>query len=238
MRFSFLQNVFLIMLCSVLASYSIAFAETTESIDSIKAKAKDFLARNVPLENEESLDIKIHSTDDTPKQMSCSREIEINLPKEVNIERVSSLEIVCNGDRYWHTFLPVQVDKFTNVVVAKRVILTNEIISESDLDFAKSNVNRLYSGFYKNKSEVTGQMALHTIDAGGVFTKKNIHAPQLVHRNQIIDLIARKNSIQVVMQGVSKSDGCLNETITAYNPSSKKTLQAVVVDYNKAEVIS
>ena len=126
----------------------------------------------------------------------------------------------------------------TRVVVAKRTISATEIIGLEDLDYAQYDRNRLYNGYFQDPKALVGRVASQVILAGVVLTKKNVQQPVLIHRNQLIDLIAKSNTVTVTMKGVAKTDGRLNEAIQAYNPSSKRTLDAVVMDSNRAEIIS
>jgi len=216
----------------------ICFAENYESTSDLRNITKDYIASHISLEPEESLDVSIN-TSDLPSQLAkCSKKIEIGFPREFSREKINSVELSCRGDTAWHTFIPVDVQIYTKVVVAKRPISPNEFIAESDTDYAQMNISRLYDGYFKDKAQLKGYIAGQVINSGIVLSNKNIKRPQLVHKNQVIDLIARKNSVMVMMKGIAKTDGCLNETITAYNPSSKRTLEAVVVGINKAEVIS
>jgi flagella basal body P-ring formation protein FlgA len=123
------------------------------------------------------------------------------------------------------------------VLTVTRTILPKEKISEADLDFTYFNKSRLYNGYFKDKSEVVGETVSHAITAGTILNKKNIQSPVIVAKNQTITLIAQRHSIAISMQGIAKSDGALNTTIKVYNPSSQKTVDAVVIGPSKAQVI-
>jgi flagella basal body P-ring formation protein FlgA len=125
--------------------------------------------------------------------------------------------------------VPVNVSILTKVVVAKHNIPSHQIVTNDDLDFASNDRNHLYSGYFTTIDMVVGQMSNQSIAAGMVITKKNIQQPTLVHRNEVIDLTANNNSITVTMKGVARSEGGLHDMIKAYNPSSKKLLDAVVI---------
>lgn len=224
----------LIFICYI----PLAFADLYESQDKLKTLAKDFVAKNTALGPDESLEVDINNSDIPAQLATCPTNVEAAFPKEANRERITSVQLSCNGSTSWRTFIPVDVKVYAKVVVAKRTITTNETLTEADLDFAQANVNILYGGYFKDPTEITGQVASQMIAPGSVISKKNIRQQQLVHRNQEIDLVARKNAIEVTVKGIAKSDGGLNDSITVYNPSSKRTLEAVVIGTNKAEVIS
>lgn len=209
-----------------------------ESFNNIKAVTQEFLKQNIALNPNETVEIQINKPA-APLQLStCTKNIETTLPPEANKEQITSVVISCHDDHPWQAYIPVSVQIFTNVIVAKRNIQANQTITEEDVDFTRHDRNRLYSGYFEQKENVAGQIANRMIIAGTILTKNNIQHPILVHKNQLIDLIARTQTVTVTMKGIAKSDGALNDTIQAMNPSSKKILDAVVVGSSKAEVVS
>ena len=230
---------YLIVLCGIFtACIGMAYADSFESVNKIKEVSKQFITQAISLAPDETMDITINPSDLPNQLAACTKDIEVALPNESSREKINSVELTCNGEKTWHVFVPINVQFFTKVVVATRSIAPNEMISATDLEYANYNAAHLYNGYFKDKKEASGYIASQTIGAGSVINKRNIKRPQLVHRNQIIDLVARKNAIVVTMKGIAKSDGVLNDTIIAYNPSSKKTVEAVVIGVNKAEVVS
>lgn len=235
-QMKFLNKIFFIffVLCPVLC-----FAQddpSYESIEQLKEIAKNYLTKNIQLEQDETMDIQINGADLPSQLVKCSQPVEPLLPRGTSREKIGSVELICNGEKSWHIYLPVMLNIYTKVVISRSPIMADSVISESELDYMQANINHLFQGYFKDKNEILGYVASQTINPGAVITKKSIKRPQLVHKNQEIDLIARKNFIQVMMKGVAKSDGGLNDLIIAYNPSSKKMVEAVVTGLNKAEV--
>ena len=209
-----------------------------ESFDTLKKAAESFLAKNISVASDESLEIHVNQVYPPLAVSVCSKPIDAAFPPDSNKDQITAVSLTCNGVQPWHVLLPVEVRINTKVYVAKNTIPANENITEDDLDYVSYDKNRLYNGFYKNKEDILGQVAAQVITAGAVLTKKNLKHPVLVHRNQVIEIIARSNSVSVSMKGIAKTDGSLNQMVTVYNPSSKRTLDAVVVGSGKAEVIS
>lgn len=209
-----------------------------ESVEHIKSVVKDFVTQNIPIDSDESIGVQINSIDVSAQLPVCSSKIDAAFPDQANKERATAISLTCNGDKHWQTFVPVSIQMLAKVVVAKRAIFPNESMTDSDLEYAQYDINHLYSGYFRSKEELNNQVASQLISAGSVVTKKNIRQALLIHKNQLIDLVARVNSVQVVMKGIAKSDGCMNDAIKAYNPSSSRTLDAVVVGSNRAEIVS
>lgn len=210
-----------------------------ESVENLKNVTKDFVKKNISLDENDKMEIQVSQADLPTKLPLCTKPIDAAFPKGTSKERITAIELTCNGDNPWHTYVPVNVDIYAKVIVAKKPIVPNQIITEEDLDYASYDTKHLYSGYYREKEKdvLIGQTTSHPIEAGAVLNKRNIHTVALIHRNQEITLVARSNTVEVTMMGIAKSDGGLNETIEAYNPSSKKTLSAIVIGTDKAEVL-
>jgi flagella basal body P-ring formation protein FlgA len=216
----------------------VTLADSYESFENLKKTAENFLSQTVSAAADESVSIQVNRLYPPLKVAVCSQAIEAALPKEANKDQITAVDLTCNGLKPWHILIPVDVAINTKVLVAKHTIPGNQIISADDLDYAFYNRNRLYSGYFKHKADIVGQVAVQAIPVGSVLTKKNIQLPILVHRNQVIEIVARSSSIEISMKGVAISDGSLNQMIKVYNPSSKRTLDALVISSNKAEAVS
>ncbi len=207
-----------------------------ETFEHLQTAARDFISKTVQLDSGESFDIQVHEPDNLQLVM-CSNPIEATLPEDANKEQITSVKLSCHGDTSWHVFLPVNVTVYTQVLVAKHPIAARDIITEDDITSAKYDKSRLFMGSFNDKTIVVGMEALHVIPSGGLLTKQNVQPPILVHRGQGVDLIAGNGTVIVTMKGIAKTDGRLNETIKAFNPTSKRILDAVVTGPNKAQVI-
>ncbi|VVC77084.1 hypothetical protein AQUSIP_24110 [Aquicella siphonis] len=225
-----------VFLAIMLSCAQLSFSAGYESQERLKSAARTFILTNIQTGPGESIEVQVNQSN-TPLQVSaCAREIEAAFPQNTNSEQITAVELSCGSPQPWRIYVPVDVQIFSKVIIAKRTIPARDTITEDDIGFSVYNKNRLYSGFFTAKEDVIGNEAAHLITAGSILTKKNLQIPLLVHRNQVINLIAQKNAVIVTMQGIAKSDGALNATIKVFNPSSKRTLDAVVIGPNKAQV--
>lgn len=227
---------FILLMTFFLSSHS--FSNPIESIDNIKNTAKQFVIANTQLEPDETLEVNINQNSSQFQVQACSKPLRAELPKNGNKEVISTVELACEGDQPWRIFVPVDVQIFTKVLTAKRTLAAKEMLTEEDIDYTMANKNRLYTGYFTKKEEILGNVTTHVITAGSLLTKKNVQLPILIYKNQTISLIAKSNAVVVTMAGVAKTDGALNSMIKVFNPSSKRTLDAIVIGPNKAQVVT
>jgi flagellar basal body P-ring formation protein FlgA len=225
----------LVFLMFIFCMSNVCYAQY-ETFDRLQTAARDFISKTVQLDSGESFDVQVHEPDHLQLAM-CSNPIEVTLPEDANKEQITSVKLSCHGDTSWHIFLPVNVTVYSQVLVAKHPIAARDIITEDDITFAKYDKSRLFMGSFNDKNIVIGMEALHVIPSGGLLTKQSVQPPVLVHRGQGVDLIAGNSAVIVTMKGIAKTDGRLNETIKAFNPTSKRILDALVIGPDKAQVV-
>lgn len=216
---------------------STSWANDVESIDKLNQLAKNFISQQIVLGKDETVDIHIADLKQPLTLSKCHGEVTPSFPDNVNKDQINAIKLTCQDNYSWHVLIPVEVHVYTNVLVTKRIIPRGDVIEAEDLDYAKYDKSQLYSGYFTDKESIVGQQANQLLASGTVVTKHNLQKMLLIHRNQTIDLIAKNSAIMVMMHGIAKSDGGLNDTIKAFNPSSKRMLDAVVVGPGRAEVI-
>ena len=216
---------------------SVGWATDVESMDKLNQVAKSFISHQIVLGKDETLDIHISDSNPPLTLTQCLGEVTPSFPDNTNKEQITAIKLTCQDNNSWHVLIPVQVHVYTNVLVTKRIIPRGEMIEAADLDYARYDKSQLYSGYITDKSAIVGQQASQLLASGAVVSKHNLQKMLVIHRNQTIELIAKNSAIMVMMHGIAKSDGGLEDTIKAFNPSSKRMLDAVVVGPGRAEVI-
>lgn len=231
-----IDHIGMLACLAVLLVSQVSHAGKYESDKRINEVAKNFLINSIQIEPGETIEVKVNQSN-TPLQVSaCLGDITANYPKNANKDLPSTVELSCNNPQPWHIFVPVDVQIFTKVIVAKRTIAPKEVITDEDIDYVAYNKNRLFNGFFTKREDVAGNETSRLVTAGTILTKKNVQLPLLVHRNQMVSLISQSNAVIVTMQGIAKDDGSLNSLIKVYNPSSKRTVEAIVIGPNKAQI--
>lgn len=225
-----------VLVLSCCLSFTSSFAAGFESVEHLSTIAKNFVLANVHLDADETIEVKINPGNVPNQLLACDKEIETSFPRNTNMEQINAVEIACTGSRPWQSMVPVYVDVTTKVVAAKQLIAPKTPITSDDLEYISYSKNRLFNGSYKSIDDIIGNIANYTIPAGAIITRKNIKAPSVIHKNQTVNVVSKRNSIIISMQGVAQSDGGMNEMIKVINPSSKKSFDAMVTGSNQVEV--
>ena len=75
-----------------------------------------------------------------------------------------------------------------------------------------------------------------SISRGSPFNSRNLRLPTTVHKGDIVEIVASTQGLMIRMRGKALNSGAKGERIRVKNQSSKKTIEAVVVDANTVTV--
>lgn len=112
---------------------------------------------------------------------------------------------------------------FRSLAIARRHLQAGERITASDLSFEKREINFQRQDIPR-KEELTGAKAKRPILAGSVIHLSALEKERAVETGDLVDLVVRKESIELRMKGVAKGSGFIGDRIEVLNRSSKKIL--------------
>ena len=225
-----------LMMAMLLLGSTHASAIPLESVDHLNALAKAFVENTISVSPDDKLEVNTSQTSKNFTVAQCGVPITVNFPPNASQESASTVEMTCAGPQLWHIYVPIDIRIMTKVVVAKQPITAKETITEDMLDYAEYDKNRVFSGYYKNFSQIVGQEAVSMMAAGAIITKHSLQKPIVIHRNQNVAIVAKKGFIMVKADGIAKSDGGLDDMIKVFNPASKRTIDGIVVDSSTVDV--
>lgn len=199
--------------------------------------ATNFIEQHMHVDSDESIKVRLANIQPSINVPVCKTGMKIDYPTNSSPTNVSTLELSCQDQQSWRIYLPVEVSVLKTVIVAKDTIFPHDKITNDKLTFALHDKKRLYNGYYSDPAEIEGKIAARLITAGKVITKKNIKERLLIKRNQNVEIISRNGFIQIKAHGIARTSGRLNDIIKVYNPSSKRTIDAMVLKPGLVEVV-
>jgi len=213
-----------------------ALGQTFTDFNEFKSYIQQYVERQVPHRQDEDVKINIIQLDSNTKIPSCNQLIETKLSQQELSSTSNVVQVTCNGNQTWSLYVPLQIQVFTKVLAAARMIKPGEVIEKQDITTSKKDKYQLFDGYYTHIDQVTGKVAARVIPNGGVFARKNLKKLPLVKKKQSVKLIIKHGSIEVTMQGVALTNGFLHDQIKILNPSSKRIVMAEVVGNGKAQI--
>lgn len=228
----------IVYLCSALffsfINNNIAHAQTFTTFNEFKNYIDKLLKESIAVQPGEELKINLLQIDEKMKLPTCLSTIDTSIRQPGLSSPSNSITLKCNDANPWVLYIPVQVKLMTDMVMASRKIMPNEVLSDTDVMIQKNDKYQLIGQYFSDKNQVSGLVSSRLIPPGSVITKQHLKAALMIKKNQNITLILQHGAIEISMSGIAKTDGYMNDKIKIINPSSQKVVDATVVGPNKA----
>ncbi|MDI6751305.1 MAG: flagellar basal body P-ring formation chaperone FlgA [bacterium] len=142
--------------------------------------------------------------------------------------------IKVNGVEHKRIMVDCKIQKFSDVVVAKKDILSGSLIKAEDIEMAYKEIEK-EAGF-SDSTDLVGKEARVLIKAGEAIKVCDVQDPVLIRFGDIVTLIKNGDGFTVTCEGKAASNGFLGKRIMVRNLSSNKLIEAVVLDSKTVEV--
>lgn len=121
-------------------------------------------------------------------------------------------------------------EEFTRIPVVTTKVPYNEPVKEENIDWVRYATHRLKHDTILDDGELIGQAAKRSLSALRPIRMSDLIRPQIVSRNDVVDMLHRTGALEVRTVGVALEDGSKGEIIRVRNSSSNKIIQAVIED--------
>lgn len=128
------------------------------------------------------------------------------------------------------------VEALVPVVVAKKPLEKQHILSEKDIFLEKRPLSKLPQDVILDVTSLIGKQLRMSLKAGTVLRSCYVEEPIIVKRNTIVDIVAKNEKIVVKAKGKVLQNGKLGEMVKVQNLTSKKVLLGKVSSSNEVEV--
>jgi|GEM_PF-2153684 len=123
-----------------------------------------------------------------------------------------------------------KVTRRTLVLIARRTLEPNEILTMEDVAFAKID---LPSGFVrpvKTLREAVGKRVKSRVNADAPISLNLLEMPPAVKYNDRVTIEYIIGAVRITAPGIVRGSGAIGDTIRVHAPDTKKDLDAVIVD--------
>lgn len=120
-----------------------------------------------------------------------------------------------------------KLEAITQVVTATTRIRKGDIITAGNLKLTEMDISRVDSP-YRLPRQVIGMQAKRTITAGKPFTTRNLEAPPVVRRGELVRVIAKSGRMQISTTGIATMDARPGDSIRVKNIQSDKLISGRV----------
>lgn len=174
------------------------------------------------------LDIKVGTLDNRLLLDQCQSPLQAFMPYDKAPLGAVSIGIRCNMPA-WKVHIPVQVQAYTPVMVAKLPITRGALITANEVEIQKREISRYSAGTYNHAEQLFGMVAKRNIRQSDVLTPRMLMPRRLVSRGQAVTIIAELGGMQIRTKGEALMDGHQGQIIRVENQRSGKEISGEVI---------
>ncbi|KTG16060.1 hypothetical protein AUR63_04240 [Guyparkeria sp. XI15] len=225
---------------TMLLAASQAGAATPASPDSVQAQVATAMDRFLKQQGGARGDLTLRADRLDPRlRLSiCDQALEINEGRPLNLNRGrQTVKVSCHGSSPWRIYVPVELTRRQQAVVAARPLASGDVITAADLSLATVDANRARQRYYTDPRELIGMMATQPLQSGQLITARNLGVNAVVDRGDVVSIQAGKGGFIVGSTGEVQGRAGVGQRVRVKNTHSGKIIEAVVVDSRTVEAI-
>ncbi|MBG6220571.1 MULTISPECIES: flagellar basal body P-ring formation chaperone FlgA [unclassified Janthinobacterium] len=141
---------------------------------------------------------------------------------------------VCPGSNGWRYEMLARGSITAQVAVSSVSITANTPLQAGDVTMARRDVTMVPDSI-SSLSGAVGLSSRRSLRAGEVLRQAQLAAPMLIKRGSEVNIVARKEQVEVSVAGVAMEPGALGAVIRVRNATSGTVIRARVVDAGVVE---
>ena len=220
--------IYTLLAIALLLTFSIEVpARDYESIENIRNTVQHYIKSKL-IQDKDS-DFEIGHLDQRLKLDRCDQPLEVFNAGSTRLVGHSSLGVRCRGNKMWKIHVPINIIRYTEVLVVRQNLPRGSVLQASDLESRRLDISRLSNGYFIDKNEVQGKILKRSLRRGDILTNGMLDIRKLVKRGDIVTIMASSSTIAIRVKGQALMDGRKGDVIRVKNQSSKREIQAIVV---------
>lgn len=141
---------------------------------------------------------------------------------------------VCPGSNSWRYEMLARGSITAQVAVTSAPVTANTPLQAGDVTLARRDVTMVPDSI-SSLSGAVGLSSRRSLRAGEVLRQGQLAAPMLIKRGSAVNIVARKEQVEVSMAGEAMDPGALGQVIRVRNATSGTVIRARVVDAGVVE---
>lgn len=228
-----------LVLMSTLAATAPSIVEAAPA-DSVQAQVADAMERFLDDQagGQGNLTLRADRLDPRLRLSVCDQPLEINGGRPLNLNRGrQTVKVSCHGGSPWRIYVPVELTRRQQAVVAARPLAAGDVIEASDLSLATVDANQARRQYYTAPGELVGMATTQPLQSGQLITRHNLGINAVVDRGDMVSIRAGMRGFVVDSTGEVQGRAGVGQRVRVKNTRSGKVIQAVVVDSRTVEAI-
>jgi len=124
--------------------------------------------------------------------------------------------------------MPVSIDLFDDVLVSSNPLRRGQIIDTNSVEYQKSNISRLSSGYYARGKSLKNLEVSRNLARGAILTPANLRPRMMVKAGQQVTLILNYKGLSVRSSGQALQSARIGQVVKVRNNQSRKIIEGIV----------
>lgn len=220
----------------VLANSSIHASEKErQSLSSITESAKSFIEENLGLDPE-STTVKIKSLDNRLRLHACTIPLRASWPPGAQKSAHTSVGVQCDDYKPWKIYVGAHIQVFSDVWVTTTPLNRGMVIKPEHIVIERRDMSNRFSEYMHSQQSPLGLVTRRPLRAGDVITQSALVKQIAIKRGQKVQIIARKNGLEIRSNAIAMTNGSMGERIRVRNSSTKKEMEGILTENNIVQV--
>lgn len=212
-----------------------AFA--SENLNALPELVEKFLRLKLTATTSDRIVISVTTPDSRLRLNACEHAPKLTILNEpALLSGAISVSVSCNQPVKWQISVPCKINTYAVAAVLNHYLEKSQVISARDYVLMETDITHLRQVPLRTDAAILGKIAQRALAKGTVLTQSMVEDPLLIHRGDQITLIVQDPALEIRVAGEALSDGHLGKTIRVKNLSSKRVMDAVVIEKGTALV--
>ena len=234
MQFSLKQSLTAFIL-ALMATVKPSAATEVQPIPELLAAVERYLQEQIVDPEGVHTTIEVTPINTRLRLAACQAELETFLPPGQRFDANVTVGVRC-PDPSWTVYVPAQMHRHADILVASRPITAGESLTANDLTPKQADLSTLPRGYFAANMSLAGYTAKRSIAAGAVLNGGVLAPPLLVRRGDRVAIVAATQGLEVRGSGIAMADGVHGERIAVRSTGSNRVLQTIVTLPGTVEV--
>ena len=201
-----------------------------------QAQVDLFLSKVLKDRKYELTQLKVNATGVYPQG-----DVELAVGSKSNVDKLGNLtifmDILIDGNREDRIRISGKVAVYQTILCAVRDLSKGELLLETDVYSVRKNVFDLRTDVAGTHQEIDKKVLNTNLRKDDYIRSSCLQDIPLIHKGELISLVARRNTLLIVTSAISKEDGYAGQLIRVENIGSGKTVRGLVKERSTVEVI-
>ncbi len=218
----------LVMVLMIATGIPASASTDIHPVEEIRQAVEQFLQKPLGSAATEDVTIEIGQLDGRLRLARCEEALQTRFPPGGRRDGNTAVRVSCDRPVTWSLYVPVTVERYVDVLVARRSLPRHHTLTPADLSFERIEVSRHAGTYHEEKASLVGLQTRRSIRPGQIVGTQHVTQPDVVSRGQRVIILAKTGTVAIRMRGEALENGTPGDYIRVKNSSSGRVVEGEI----------